>query len=332
MTTDKQLTGPAPDWPTTPPSEWMRGVIPVLTTPFDEDDAVDFGSFRRVVEDVCRVGVNAVMVPGFGSEHWKLSDAEKDDLVGVARQVTAESAVRLIASISDEATVLAKCRAVRYQELGADALNLLPPRLGAVSRHAVLEHLGAVAAATPNVPVIVQYVPGEGGVPLDPTDFAAVSARHPNVVAVKVESRPARPYVAALKALRPPMLTLVGNGGMEMLHTLTVGADGIQPGSGFAGVYVEIWRRWERGDEAGARELFALLLSYLAGWAGDGLSALVGKEIARRRGVIVCVRSRRPGPVLDQATLEEVDRFCADFADCLGGNGEVPKQAVTGER
>lgn len=325
--TDRHSSGPSPAQPYQSARQWLHGVMPVLTTPFGEDDALDAESFRRVVQDVCDLGVNAVMFPGFGSEHWKLSDTEKDELVQVARQVTAASGVKLIASVCDEATELAKRRARLYQRVGADALNLLPPRLGGVSRRAALEHIAAVVAATPELAVIAQFVPGEGGVPLDPTDFAKLAERCPNVVAVKVESVPASRYVAALKQVCPSLLALVGNAGGEMLRARALGADGVQPGSGFAGVYVEIWQRYESGDQAGARELFGRLLEYLVGWSGGGRSAAIGKEIAKRRGVITCARSRQPGPVLDDLTLAEVDRFCAEFAPYLADR-TMPQQVA----
>lgn len=300
---------------------WLRGVVPVLETPFDEEGRVDPVSFAGVVASACNHGVRAVMFPGFASEHWKLSDEEKDGLVGLARRVTAEHGVRFIASVNDEATYLAARRAARYQALGADALNLLPPRVSKPSRDEALRHLESVAGAVPDLPLIVQYVPAEGGVRLEPEEFAALAASCANVGAVKVEEQPAAPYVAALRALALPLAALVGNGGTEMLAALEAGAAGVQPGGGFIGVYTEIWRRWERGDSDEARELFLRLVPYLVRWINAGRLTAVGKVIAWRTGVLASPHCRQPTPALDGHNRSEIDRFIAEMAPYLDGAG-----------
>lgn len=313
---------------------WLRGVIPVLATPFDDEGRVDTASFSRVVTDACDHGVSAVMFPGFASEHWKLSDEEKDQLVALARKMTAQRRVRLIASVNDESTYLATRRAQRYRELGADALNLLPPRLGRPSLQAALRHLETVAGAVPELPVIVQYVPAEGGVHLPPEEFAALAGACGNVAAVKVEEQPAAPYVAALRALPSPLEALVGNAGTEMLAALEAGAAGVQPGGGFIGVYTEIWRRWDSGDREEARELFQRVLRYLASWTGGGNLTAVGKAIAWRTGVVASPHCRAPGPGLDERSRSEIDRFIAEMAPYLGSApvGADSAEGGAGER
>jgi len=62
----------------------MRGIVPVAPTPFTPDEAVDLAALAGLVEFAVATGVPAICLPAYGSEFYKLSDAERSSVVATA--------------------------------------------------------------------------------------------------------------------------------------------------------------------------------------------------------------------------------------------------------
>lgn len=308
-----------------------RGVIPVLETPFTASGDLDRDGFVRVLEHVATAGVNGVMFPGYASEVLKLSDRERHDLVvdlltftGTRPELTA------VVSVPDHATKLAVERASWAAEEGADAINVLPPHLLGPPSSQVIDHLRQVLAAVFPVPVVVQYAPLQTGTTLTADNLAALAAEQPNLAAIKVESNPPGPMVSALARLRPSVPALVGYAGLHLPDAVRRGAVGVQPGSSFVQLYVELWRRWESGDDAGFDQLHRSVLPYLSAWMHNVEAIVqVEKTISRERGLIATDVCRAPGHPLDEHERAMLDRFLAEFGAWLPEAGALDKGAGT---
>lgn len=300
-------------------TQLIRGVSPVLATPFEADGSIDVRSFRRSVATLVDAGVTSMMVPGFASEFFALDDAERAQLVAETLYVTSGADVAVIGSVSDNSTEIARRRALELAEKGVHALNVLPPRFLPVPSAATLEHLTTVARAVPDVPVVVQYVPEGAGSPLTTADMQTLAATNANVRLVKAELRHPADYIATLLAGRPRIESLIGNGGVELLPALEAGAIGVQPGGGFVEVYLAIWRSWEAGDRAAAVDVFRRLLPYLSTWISAGMLTQVGKIIAERRGEFATSVCRGPVAPIGAYATSLVDPFLAEFAAELEG-------------
>ena len=76
--------------------------------------------------------------------------------------------------------------------------------------------------------------------------------------------------------------------------------------------FVQIWQRWQAGDERGAREVHEREIVPLAllTIAGVRLGHTVHKELLRRRGVIRSARVRAPSDPLDAQTQRDFDELC----------------------
>ncbi|QKW17783.1 dihydrodipicolinate synthase family protein [Kitasatospora sp. NA04385] len=304
---------------TDPTAAALTGVVPVLPTPFTEDEEVDRRSFAALADHVMGLGVPAVMFPGFASEYYKLDDAERlllsRDLVTAAR---AHPGVTVIASVTAHATSVAVRQARAYLDLGAGALNVLPPHFPAPSADHVREHLHTLLAAVAPAPVLLQYAPEDAATRLTPAVIGELAAEHPNLVAVKVEARPPGQFIADLRAAEPAVACLAGSGGLFLLEALRAGACGVQPGSSFVELYLAVWRAWSGGDERAAARRFAGLLPHLVGWATTQEPMVaVEKVIAWRRGLIATPVCRRPHRALSPVAAASVERFLAEFADEL---------------
>jgi 4-hydroxy-tetrahydrodipicolinate synthase len=303
----------------------LRGVSPVLLTPFTDDGAIDVESFRRVIRYALGTGVTSVMYPGFAGEFYKLSDEERLVLTEVLiEEVHRVPGVAAIVAVQDHATRLAAERSRRWVELGADAINLLPPYLLDPPVTAIESHIRAVLGAVPDTPVIVQYAPGETGTSLSIDSLAAIARDHANLALVKVESSPPGPYIEELGRLEPPILAFEGYAGVQLPDAFRRGAVGTQPGCSFTEIYVEIWRRFASGDAAGGDLLHSRLLPYTSYWmlSTETINA-AEKLISYRRGLISSPLCREPAHLLDGQELAAIDRFLAEFADLLPSLADV---------
>lgn len=298
----------------------IRGVVPVLPTPFTAAGGIDLRSFARETTATLDLDVSAVMFPGFASEYATLTWAERLELMDLLLGLAGERNVTVLASVTDAATEVAIDRARAYVARGAAALNVLP-QAGPCPPAQVIDHWCRVADAVAPAPVVLQYVPDLLGSTLTADELRTVVQRCPNVVAVKVESRPARVLVSDLATGHAPVPGLVGNGGLQLTSSLAAGAIGVQPGGGFVEIYVEILRRWDSGDRIAATHLYRALLHYLIEWqVGPTTLTQVGKIVSWRRGLADTPVCRRPVAPLDPAALASIDAFLEEFAPLLEGS------------
>ncbi|WP_345762097.1 dihydrodipicolinate synthase family protein [Diaminobutyricibacter sp. McL0608] len=297
----------------------VRGICPVLETPFNDDESVDYASFDRLVEHVVGTGVRSVMFPGFASEFYKLGDEERTELTErLLRRVASIQGFTAVISVPDHATRLAVTRAVAAAEAGAGAINILPPHQLGPSGSSVREHIRAVARAVAPVPVVVQYAPAQTGTALDAATIASLAADEPNVSQVKVESTPPGSLISALLNQTPSLSSVVGYGGVQLIDALRRGAVGAQPGCSFTELYVAIWNAWEGGDRDDAVRLHTRLLPYISYWMQSvELIIAAEKRISQRRGIIASDRCRSPLRRLDSEEEAMIDRFLAEFAHHL---------------
>src|SRR5262245_66237106 len=65
----------------------FTGVIPILATPFRDDEALDAESWRRLLEFMIGLGVDGVTILGVLGESNRLSDQERKKLIEQAVSV-----------------------------------------------------------------------------------------------------------------------------------------------------------------------------------------------------------------------------------------------------
>ncbi|MBB1153080.1 dihydrodipicolinate synthase family protein [Amycolatopsis dendrobii] len=297
----------------------IRGVSPVLEVPFTDDGEIDVSGFRRVIRHVLGTGIGSVMFPGFASEFYKLAEDERRTLTEVLLAETNPRAdVLAIIAVQDHATRLAVKRAQEAVAAGADLINLLPPHYLRPSRKALVKHIREVLDAVAPTPVVLQYAPAETGTSLDADVLREIAAKHANLQLVKVESSPPGPLIAELAAGDPPIPAVEGYAGVQLPDAIRRGAVGTQPGCSFTEIYVEIWRRFEDGDDAGGDELHRRLLPYISYWMLDTERIIAAEKlISVRRGLFGSPYCRAPAHRLDAEDIRMIDRFLAEFREFL---------------
>lgn len=289
----------------------------MVETPFHDDGRLDLPGFDRVVDAMAAVGVRWVMYPGYASEFHKLSDGERATLIDRMVRRSGACGLDVVVQVAAQATRQAVDNARWAADLGAAAINLLPPHVVPTPTASLADHIAAVLQAAAPLPVIVQYAPALAHAAPSLETLSELARSHVNLVAVKVEASPRA--ITALGALRPRLRSLVGYGGMHLPQALLRGAIGVQPGCSFVEIYQTIWRSWTAGDHASAEACYRRLLPYLAYWMQDvELIIAAEKRISVARGWFTSPHCREPGWRLDRHEIEAIDRFCHEFSDVLG--------------
>ena len=284
----------------------MRGVYPILITPFHDDGRIDEASLRRLIDFNLEAGVHGLGV-ALGSEIFKLAEAERDQVIRiVVAQVNGR--VPVVINTGAPGTDLAVFYSRRAQELGADALMIMPPAFMPAGPDEVLEYFGAISAAV-TIPIFLQDTPTA---PIGAGLARQLAAQCEWVRYIKVESMPITAKVAAMVEQAGDQLVVFGGaGGGYFIEELRRGAVGTMPFCTQPEAFVAIWNAVQTGDEGAAFEVFNRVLQPVARLSGQGVGLFyaVHKEILRHRGVIASAKVRSPAPAMDPMTRTELDQL-----------------------
>jgi 4-hydroxy-tetrahydrodipicolinate synthase len=274
----------------------ISGVCPIIATPFTPSGEVDLAGFRRLVRTLAAAGCHGLTLFGIAGEYYKLDDEEKQQMAEALLEEAAGFDSAVIVSVTDHATELAVRSAKRFAALGPDCLMLLPPHFLKPGVAAVARHVRTVAAAVPDMPIMVQYAPEQTGVGIAPEVFAAIYRDHPNVFHFKIECKPAGPYISRLLELTDGRVRVhVGNAGFNMIEAFARGAVGIMPGCSLFDVYLQICAALAAGNQSQARALHGELLTVLNQIRQDvEMIIRFEKHILLRRGVLSSDYCRHP--------------------------------------
>lgn len=290
----------------------IAGINPIAAMPFTPQGDIDEASFIRLLEHLTTTGANGTTLFGIASEFPKLNDEERDRLARIFLSTLSGGPLYRALSVTDHSTELAVMRAKHYAALGADALMLLPPFFLSPSPEAVQAHIYAVLEAV-DIPVMVQYAPGETGLPITPEQLSAVATRYPHAV-FKIECNPPVDYTRAFLSCAPQASVLNGYAGLYMLQMLEAGGKGVMPGCSFTEVYVQIYRYWLAGEKDQASQLHQRLLPFIQRWMSHCEYIIQAeKTVLLERGIIASDYCRQPGWRLEDNDRQATRKLINDF-------------------
>ncbi|MEW6751865.1 MAG: dihydrodipicolinate synthase family protein [Candidatus Latescibacterota bacterium] len=276
----------------------MRGVFPILVTPFDAQDRVDEESLRRLVDYDIEAGVHGLGI-AFGSEIPKLTEAERLLVTRVAVE-QARGRLPIVVNSGAGSTVAAALYSRQAEDAGASAVMSLPP--GGVPADQTIAYFRAISDAV-HVPVWVQEASAAiGGAMIRQVAEACQRVRY-----AKVESAPpAQKVQEAVEHGAGLVAVFGGAGGTYFIEELRRGSQGTMPWPDRPHSFVRVWDHWQAGRHEEARLAWEQELAPILRIPG-----LVHKEILYRQGIIATPNWRAPRPApMDQTTRREFDEVC----------------------
>jgi 4-hydroxy-tetrahydrodipicolinate synthase len=287
------------------------GVFSVLPTPFTASGEVDRGSLNRVIDLFIADGVNGFTALGVTSEVARLTDAERDDVLGA---VLAHVAGRVPVVAGTTADGLRTCieYSRRARAAGASAVMISPPRMLKINSDAVARHYAEVAFAV-ELPIIVQDYPPISGYAMEASLLARICRDTPAARTIKLEDPPT-PFKTSriLEETKGLDVDIFGGlGGVFLLEELMAGASGAMTGFAFPKILVTIVSLFRAGELDEAADLFYRKVPLMRFEFQEGIGMAIRKEVLRRRGAIAHAGIRPPGGALDQPTRDALDRVMA---------------------
>lgn len=287
----------------------VSGVMPVLATPFTEDENLDLESLRGLVAHVVGSGADCVVAFGLASELYKLDDRDRAEVLeAIVDSVGGQ--VPVIAGVEHSGTRAAVRRAEEAAAAGATAVMAYPPTFVKPSAVDVDYYFRALASA--GLPVIIQDAPAWTGVDLPVDQLARISAAEAGVMAVKLELPPIGVKAAALSDAGLAVIT--GFGGVHLAEDLECQPLGIMPGCATPELFVRIWEE----HQAGRSEVAAAMAMKAQPYLVAQLTALdvfieATKRLLVEGGVISTATVRRPHQPIPDSRWEwmrELHRMC----------------------
>ena len=280
----------------------LKGMCPIIATPFTKTGAVDYDSFENLVRVLIEGGCQAVTLFGIAGEYYKLTDDEMKRMARLTVDTCRKYGGTSIISVTQHATQVAVERAKFYEDIGADNLMLLPPFFLKPGQAALYRHMKAVGQAV-NIPVMAQYAPEQTGVAIPAQVYADLFRECPNIKYYKIECKPAGAYITSLLKLTHNQVgVFIGNAAYQFIEGFDRGGIGAMPGCSMFDLYLRMYGEYIAGDRAGAAWTHANLILPILNHIRQNVEMIIAfeKRILAKRGIIACDFCREPGFVSDE--------------------------------
>ncbi|MBV9339453.1 MAG: dihydrodipicolinate synthase family protein [Acidobacteria bacterium] len=200
-----------------------KGVMPAMTTCFDQNLEVDHGFMAEHCRWLLDNGSSGIVLLGSLGEGATLSFDEKVEILRRSVRSVSERAP-VVAAISALSTAEAVALAKAAASVGCDALMVLPPYVYRGDWREMKNHVAAIFRATP-LACMLYNNPVAYGTDFIPEQIQELAAEHENLGSVKESSGDAR-RVAAIRALLGERLQVFVGVDDAILEGVGVGATG----------------------------------------------------------------------------------------------------------
>ncbi|WP_295981400.1 dihydrodipicolinate synthase family protein [uncultured Algibacter sp.] len=202
--------------------QW-KGVMPAVTTQFNENDELDLQLFRKNIHAQLDAGVHGIVLGGTLGEASTLTDEERRILTRETVELV-EDRVPVLMNIAEQTTVAAIALAKTAEEDGAKGLMMLPPMRYKASDEEVVEYFKAVANST-SLPIMIYNNPVDYKIEVTLDMFETLLESCPNIQAVKESTRDTT-NIARIKNRFGDRLAIMCGVDTLALESLLIGADG----------------------------------------------------------------------------------------------------------
>ncbi|PYS54890.1 MAG: dihydrodipicolinate synthase family protein [Acidobacteria bacterium] len=203
----------------------LKGIIPPLVTPFDENGAIRYDYFERNLDRYLEAGIEGYLVIGSNGESVYLEHSEKLKLIETARK-RLPSSVTLLAGTGVESTRATLELTKEAADCGVDAVLVKNPFYfkNQMTFDVYIAHYTAVADASP-VPVVIYNVPAFTGLSLD-SPLVVELAKHPNLRGMKDSSGNVKLISEVVWNTDPQKFSVLAGAAPTLFSTMVVGARG----------------------------------------------------------------------------------------------------------
>ena len=269
----------------------FSGVIPILVTPFNEDESVDTKSIQTMIHLMKDIGVNGVTILGVLGEANRLTDDERELIITTATQAAEQLPVIVGTSATGTRSVVQHNATAK--RLGASAVMVTPQAEPAPSDEKVFKHFQTILNET-DLPVILQDHPASTGVHMPNELIFRMLDELTGFGGVKLEAVPTAPKLKSLKARYKKKINIMtGLGALYAAFDLEGGSDGFNTGFAFPEALMVLVEAAQQKDWASVHRIYQRFLPLIVYEQHPGVA--IRKELFKMRGAIRTARVRSPG-------------------------------------
>ena len=202
----------------------FKGVGTALITPFKEDQSVDIGSLKKILEHQLNNNIDALIVLGTTGESPVIEYEERRKLISVVVE-EAKGKVPVIVGTGSNNTKKVIENNKLAEDLKADGLLIVNPYYNKGTQSSLLEHYKYISDRT-NLPIILYNVPSRTGMNILPDTAIRIHKNCSNVVAIKEASGDIS-QIANLIAIKPDSFSIISGNDDQTLPIMALGGDGV---------------------------------------------------------------------------------------------------------
>jgi dihydrodipicolinate synthase/N-acetylneuraminate lyase len=253
----------------------LRGIFPILQTPFTGSDQLDIKSLVTEAQAMDRWNVPGMVWPQLASEWSTLSPDERTTGAEALASIRKKLKTALVLGVQGPDTEAAVQYARHAAKLEPDAIIAIPPK---TDREADLMAYYEAIAAECSRPLFIQAI---GNVSVD--FILKLAEKIPTLQYVKDEAGHTLSRLVEFRRRAPDLKIFTGAHGRTLLDEMERGSAGDMPAASFPDLYQKAWNQWTAGNKEQAMQTFSLAAMLVHQVSAYGLASL--KYILHLRGV-----------------------------------------------
>lgn len=285
----------------------LKGIIPILATPFLDDESLDLDSLSRLIEFMTGLGVDGVTVLGVLGESNRLCEEERASVIKTAVS-TARRRIPVIVGTSHSGTRVVNHYSRLAQDLGADAVMVTPAKEAVPDDDRIVESFRRISDGL-SIPIVLQDHPASSEVHMSVALMLRLVKSVPGIRCIKEEAVPTAPKLRQLRegSKDSPVPILTGLGALYAPFDLEAGSDGFNTGFAFPEVLKAMLEAARRSDWSRVHEIYARFSPLIVFEQQPGVA--IRKELLRRRGLLKSARARHPGASVSVPVAQQLERI-----------------------
>jgi len=199
-----------------------NGVMPAVTTKFNDDDSLDLVNFEVNIQAQLMAGVNGIILGGTLGEASTLTDEEKKVLIEKTVEIV-KGQVPVIINIAEQSTKNAIEAAHKAEQYGASGLMMLPPMRYKADDRETVNYFKKVANST-KLPIMIYNNPVDYNIEVTLDMFEELAVCE-NIQAVKESTRDIS-NISRMKTRFGDRFKILSGVDTLALESLLMGSDG----------------------------------------------------------------------------------------------------------
>ncbi|UXN06560.1 4-hydroxy-tetrahydrodipicolinate synthase [Bartonella sp. HY761] len=200
----------------------LKGIIPAIPTPLNNDDTINIDASKALFSWLLQQGIDGVLPIGGTGEYGSLARAERLKFVELSKNAV-EGKKPVIAGVLDAGYYDAIAAGKDLASAGADALLVVTPYYTNPTQTGLYDYYSRYADASP-IPVLIYEIPYRTRIAINPEIIHKLS-HHQNIIGMKACNTDMYHFLQVVAGVSDNFSVLSGEDSLFPLH-MAAGAKG----------------------------------------------------------------------------------------------------------